>query len=284
MSELRVDASDVTIVILTRNRVELASRCLESVFSQVSDEVPVIVLVNGSDDDSVSTLGVRFPRAQIVEASENLGCPGGRNFGIKLAPSPWVLCLDDDGWIPPGVFSSVLKAIRTHPDAAVIAGVAIEYPGAPVSAREGPAGLFSGGICVVNREVFLAMGGYHEDGLRQGEETELAIRIHDQDWLIWRDPSLTLVHPFDHSSQKKFEILRTGTRQMILTALKLCPLYALPGYLAWRWSSFFAAGLRERMLPAIYRGTFDAVRSAPKALRARKAARFSSLRKATARV
>lgn len=252
------DAIEITIAILTRNRPATALSCLEAILAQQGPGVSVLVLVNGSSDDSAEIISKTYDQVRVEVSEVNLGCPGGRNRLARLARTEWVAFIDDDGVVAPDFVARLRANIAAHPAAAVIAGCAVDalHPD-PIGLTAGPVGAFSGGICALRASVFLALGGYHEDGYRQGEETELAIRLLDQGHLIWRDPELTLLHDVDLSLVKRREIVRTGLRQSVLTGVKFCPLYALVPWIVWKLVAFTRSALSVRDLRPVLLGLAD---------------------------
>lgn len=102
--------SSISIIIPTYNRAELIVRSVESGLAAMSPEDELIVIDDGSTDNTAEVLQpyrdrIRYVRNEIVEDEQNrnLGSGAGRarNLGIKLAKSPLVAFLDsDDEWMP----------------------------------------------------------------------------------------------------------------------------------------------------------------------------------------
>jgi glycosyltransferase involved in cell wall biosynthesis len=106
-------ASEVSVVIPTRNRWELLSRhALKSALSQVDVEVEVIVVDDASDDGSDERLeAVADPRVRMIFREEQGGQAVALNEGIEAARGEWVAFLDDDDlWSP--------RKVRAQLDAA----------------------------------------------------------------------------------------------------------------------------------------------------------------------
>jgi hypothetical protein len=79
----------VSIIILNWNGKKLTDECLSSLFRLTEypkNKVKVIVVDNGSTDDSVEFLKRRYKkRVDIISLKENLGFPKGNNVGMKYA-------------------------------------------------------------------------------------------------------------------------------------------------------------------------------------------------------
>ena len=88
---------DISVVIPTYNRYEFLQRALESVFSQSYLPSEVIVIDDGSTDNT-SDITKLFPKIKYIY-QENSGVSSGRNLGIKNSTCEWIAFLDsDDEW------------------------------------------------------------------------------------------------------------------------------------------------------------------------------------------
>ena len=92
----------VSVIIPTYNRAEMLRLAVESVFAQTYRPVQVIVVDDGSTDDTVQTLsslqrdGSATNCELIVLRQENRGVSAARNAGIRAATGEFVLFLDSD--------------------------------------------------------------------------------------------------------------------------------------------------------------------------------------------
>jgi glycosyltransferase involved in cell wall biosynthesis len=95
-------APDVSVVIPTRNRPELAVRAVHSALAQTHEDIEVVVVVDGPDPatrDSLATVG--DPRLRLIELPEPGKAPNARNVGARAARGRWTALLDDDDeWLP----------------------------------------------------------------------------------------------------------------------------------------------------------------------------------------
>lgn len=91
---------DFTVLIPTHNRAALIGATLDAVLAQTYAPREIIVIDDGSTDDTPAVLdryGDRIVRKRI----SNSGVQAARNIGFGLACSPWVaLCDSDDLWLP----------------------------------------------------------------------------------------------------------------------------------------------------------------------------------------
>jgi glycosyltransferase involved in cell wall biosynthesis len=115
---------DVSVVIPTRDRIDLLKETLGSVLVQVDVELEVIVVDDGSTQDvSAVLVQVGDDRVRLLRNDDSMGVSAARNRGIEDARAPWVACVDDDDvWAP--------DKLRSQLDAAVASGRSWVYVGA----------------------------------------------------------------------------------------------------------------------------------------------------------
>lgn len=89
----------VSVIIPTYNRAHTLGRALQSVLNQTYNNYEIIVIDDGSTDDTLLTL-TDFPSVQYIK-QDNRGVSAARNVGIEQANGEWIALLDsDDEWIP----------------------------------------------------------------------------------------------------------------------------------------------------------------------------------------
>ena len=77
----------VAIVVLNYNNPIATVRCLNSIksLSHGKTEYEIVVIDNGSSDDTVRQIHLNYPSLRLIEAEQNLGYAGGNNLGMKIA-------------------------------------------------------------------------------------------------------------------------------------------------------------------------------------------------------
>jgi Glycosyltransferases, probably involved in cell wall biogenesis len=86
---------------------------MDSIFNQdFEGSLEVIAVDDGSTDDSIEILRKykeKLPNLTIIEQGTNKSLAVARSTGIKQATGDYVLHIDSDDWIKPGMFSNLVK-------------------------------------------------------------------------------------------------------------------------------------------------------------------------------
>lgn len=102
----------VTILILNWNDCQETIKCLESLQKVTYHNYQIVVIDNGSIDDSVEKIKDKFPDVTLIENKKNLGFAGGNNVGIKYAlksGADYVLLLNNDTVVEPEFLEELIK-------------------------------------------------------------------------------------------------------------------------------------------------------------------------------
>jgi GT2 family glycosyltransferase len=112
----------VAVIVLNWNGGDDILDCLESVFESDHKAVEVLVVDNGSVDGSSDVIRLRFPQAQFIDNTRNLGFAKGSNQGMEWALGRgvrYVLLLNGDARLHPDAISELLAAVVVGDDAIV---------------------------------------------------------------------------------------------------------------------------------------------------------------------
>ena len=95
----------ISVVIPTYNRGYLISRAIKSVLQQNYKPFEIIVVDDGSDDNTTEVLRSYDSNIKIIQ-QENSGVSAARNAGIAVAQGEWIALLDsDDEWLPDKLYN-----------------------------------------------------------------------------------------------------------------------------------------------------------------------------------
>lgn len=102
----------VTVIIPNYNGMKYLPDCLEALTTQTgSVTFGVLVVDNGSTDESLLFLQEHFPKVEVLALPENTGFCHAVNIGIKKADSPYVILLNNDTKVLPEFVEKLYQAI-----------------------------------------------------------------------------------------------------------------------------------------------------------------------------
>mgnify|MGYP001826120535 FL=1 len=106
---------NISVIIPAYNRASVLGRALDSVFAQTRQATEVIVVDDGSVDDTTELVRSRYPRVQYLR-QDHRGVSAARNHGMQAARHEWLAFLDsDDEWLP-GKLGRQCQVILNKPD------------------------------------------------------------------------------------------------------------------------------------------------------------------------
>jgi GT2 family glycosyltransferase len=215
----------LSVIVLNWRKPYETLACLESLEQLDYLNTEIIVVDNGSRDDSVPLLHQYFPGVHILETDSNLGYAGGNNAGIRHAlahGAERVLILNNDVTVEPGFLAPLLAALQSQPDIGVVtplvaeqasggrvwalgsvvnwhtaevrrqnAGEAVEAwrHRAPVEVE-----IASGAAMLVKAEVFQQVGLLDEDFFLYFEEIDWCLRVRQAGYRVVAVPASVVWH------------------------------------------------------------------------------------------
>lgn len=183
-------ATTVSVIIPSFNSCEIVGDAISSALAQSFPPLEIIVIDDGSTDDTQSVIEAFGAPVQYVRQT-NAGPSSARNHGAQLARGDWLAFLDaDDQWLPDKIELQLTRANQTAA-AAILTG--LYWPaevGETIVAYEGSTArddLISALLCrnvlaggastlLVRRSAFNAVNGFDES-LTAAEDREFLIRL-----------------------------------------------------------------------------------------------------------
>lgn len=105
----------VSVVIPAYNVGKHIAEAIDSVVAQDYPQLELIVVDDGSQDDTAEVVASRYPQATLIRKA-NGGAASARNAGIRAASGEFIAFLDaDDIWLP-GKLAAQVAHFRAHPD------------------------------------------------------------------------------------------------------------------------------------------------------------------------
>jgi glycosyltransferase involved in cell wall biosynthesis len=239
-----------SVVIPAYQAAATVGEAVDSVLTQVPAPHEVIVVDDGSTDDTSAVLLARAGEVAVLQCPHR-GPSASRNAGIGAATGDFVALLDADDVYEPGRLGAFTELATRRPDLDILAtdallevdgevvGTIFEHTGFPV--EEQAAEILTRSFLVspaIRRERLLAAGGFDES-LRIGEDWDCWIRLlHGgaragavgEPLLRYRigGPSLSADHVA--GLRARLEILERAGRQALSAPERLAFRRAIPGY------------------------------------------------------
>jgi hypothetical protein len=121
----------IGIVLVHLNSYRHTSVCLRSLETMIYPNAHVIVVDNGSSDNSGKQLQSEFPNVTHIRSQENEGFTGGNNIGIQYAMQngcDHVLLLNNDTIVTPGFLEPLVERLLSDEMIAAVSGKILYYP------------------------------------------------------------------------------------------------------------------------------------------------------------
>ncbi|QSO45442.1 glycosyltransferase family 2 protein [Alicyclobacillus mengziensis] len=190
---------EISVVMAVRNGGKFIERTLQSILSQTYTDIEVIVIDDGSTDDTAKIVSFYSQTDHRVVLTINPGLPGNahaRNYGVSLSTGKWIaICDADDTWVPEKLGRQVSFRDNwngIHPLVAIgTAGwtmnerdkVVSPLDACPLNVEEfygltrncEPLMLHHSSV-IFEKSAFVSVGGYREDYMG-AEDTELFTRL-----------------------------------------------------------------------------------------------------------
>lgn len=134
MNSLRV--ADVSVIIVNYNGAEVLAEAIDSVLALEPSPLELIVLDNGSTDQSpaiIDRYSRNDARVRPIMAGENLGVAGGRNLGASYADGQALAFLDADGRATETWLASAVNCLNRFPRAGAVAPLVLTEGGQTIN-------------------------------------------------------------------------------------------------------------------------------------------------------
>ncbi|GAB3027132.1 glycosyltransferase family 2 protein [Spirosoma pulveris] len=193
-----LSVKDITIVIITRNRVETLLQTLGKL-AALPQNPPIIVVDNASTDGTHDRVKATYPMVTVLSLGQNKWC-AARNDGVKLAQTSLIAFCDDDSfWQPPALgraaayFSKylhlgVLAGKILIGDQEEVDSVCDAMQHSPImDPRPLPGPAVLGFVCcaaVVRKEAYLSIGGFDSRFAIAGEERMFSVDMRTHGWSL----------------------------------------------------------------------------------------------------
>jgi GT2 family glycosyltransferase len=218
----------LTISIATKDRVNVLEETLRRIEEFGLGECELIVCDDGSTPPlQVSLLG-RFPHGRWIRNDTPMGQAIARNQIASAASRPFILQLDDDSYPVAGSVEQLIAAAHERdgwlamalPLEEPVRGRRARLPKEPLTALRG----FVGCAALINRAVFLQLGGYADWIGGMVEEDELSLRGFASGYQVYANGALQIRHDVTPTARNVCGIEYRSFRNWTTTWLRHAPM------------------------------------------------------------
>ena len=117
----------VAIIVLNCNASQYLEKCFSSIFGLDYPNFEVIMVDDGSLDNSVELVREKFPRVVIIGNDRNLGAPVSFNKAVALSQAPLLLKLDSDVIIEKDCLSKMVSTLESDQKIGVVGSMVLYY-------------------------------------------------------------------------------------------------------------------------------------------------------------
>lgn len=235
-----VSIARLAVVVVNRNSGEMLTECLDHVYeSRLNGTIHVIVVDNGSSDNSIQKATKKYPQIEVIFNGKNLGFAAAVNRSIPLLrQSKFFLLVNTDAFLAPDCAQALMDVLESHSRVGMVGPRLVNVDGTPQTSFEaiptlatetlnrsllkklfpkrypGKTSKFNiptqvqgliGAVVMIRVKAFLEVGGFDEDYFFFLEETDLALRMQQKGWEIYHHPGTYAVH-FQGATANKMEV------------------------------------------------------------------------------
>jgi len=232
--------SKISIIVLNWNGKRWLEDCLTSILHQDVDEpFEVLLLDNGSSDDSVQYVKERFSRVRVIELGKNYGFAEGNNRGLKYARGEYLVFVNMDTRAENGWLKNLLEAAHRYPSYQILCSIQLpaqaknrvmslnSFGDVTVAQQESHQSvtdsLFASGACFLIRREWVEKLGYLFDPYYfcVAEDVETSLRTILMGGLIGYVRDSRIYHHVGGAQFPPFWSFSFRTRNLLLTYYKL---------------------------------------------------------------
>ena len=242
---------DVTVVVPNYNGQKFIGNCLNSLRKQNKADFTVILVDNGSTDNSVALVQEQYPEVKLIRLLENTGFCKAVNEGIIASQTDYVILLNNDTEVEADFVTELTKAIKARPKTFSCAAKMIQYDnrnliddagnfysalGWAYADGKGQAEtlfakerkIFSAcaGAAIYRRETFDEIGLFDEEHFAYLEDTDIGYRAQIFGYNNWFVPSARVYHMGSATSGSRYNQFKTrySSRNNIYMLYKNMPI------------------------------------------------------------
>lgn len=267
----------VAVIIPNWNGEDIISNSISSLEKQ-STKIDIVVVENGSSDNSANLIRNDFPGVTLLEFKDNAGFAGGVNRGIKYALEneyEAIALFNSDAKADKNWLKELLSELNNNPKLGIVTGKLLQTDGKHIDSTgdfytiwglpfprgrnqkdtgqyDTPQEVFSasGGASLYRSELFREIGMFDEDFFAYYEDVDISFRAQMANWKILYNPKAIAYHGIGGTSSKMGDFTRYHSAKNFLL------LYArnMPTALYFKYGLIFSIQFVRMFLSSALKG------------------------------
>lgn len=222
---------DTTFAIVNFNGGRFLRGCLSSIAAQ-GGQARIVVVDNGSEDDSVQILKKEFPDVRLIRNADNAGFAAAANQAVEAAETRFVALVNSDVVLADGWLSSIKGAFDSTPEVACVGSRMLSKDGQKTDFDGGTVNFYGfgqqrgfgspvnsqkpedrkpveetifacAGAMVVERDAFTRVGGFDASFFAYFEDVDLGYRLWLSGYRVLLSREAVAYHEH-HGTSKRF--------------------------------------------------------------------------------
>lgn len=198
----KTSSPEVSVILVAYEPGPTLAACLEALRAQTFGDFEIVLVDNGCSGGEAMAASQADPSIVYIDAGANLGFAAGVNLGARTARGRWLALLNPDAYADPAWLEELVKATKAWPSVHAFASrqLMAEDPGRldglgdvmsivgfpfrggyrlpdPGDTEVGEVFSACGGAMLVDRALFLDMGGFDERFFCYCEDVDLGYRL-----------------------------------------------------------------------------------------------------------
>jgi len=230
------------VVIVNYNSGHALEKCIETLSASNSSQLNIIVVDNGSQDDSLQAIKYQYDGVNVIENTLNVGFAKACNFAAKIGQAHYLAFINPDCFVSSEQLLQLVKSLENDPSAALVGCRVLNDDGSlqAASRRRPPTlwrvfvhmthldflpglkginlkdnGLFdeiqrveavNGACMLLKRDAFNAVNGFDEAYPLHFEDLDMFAKLLKANQNILYDSDVAVRHIKGHSSQNEKKI------------------------------------------------------------------------------
>ena len=111
-----------SIIVPVYNSSKYINRCIDSVIGQKYADIEVVIIDDGSQDNSLAIckdIASKDSRVKVF-SQPNCGASSARNSGLDISTGEYVMFVDSDDWIEPDMIDGMMNVFRDNPEVQIV--------------------------------------------------------------------------------------------------------------------------------------------------------------------